>query len=325
MREYNRVQAHNHPCVPKEKRDQMLALLGGGAGDTKSALFARLLSGKPALIHAPPCSHSYPWYGAIEEIGPHEVEAQIIPVEEVLEGERDMLAYLERSARDDSSFLAPQEQQIALAQQREIVKTAEERGLPAVAINRQRWRVTEIIRPGAEYLVTYGKWADLGFQWRISRDRVPAAEAEIHLVCWHDKSKERITSVDELLAEARWHVMQYVESLAKSMAPPQPSDLRALLPHGEEHLRAFIDLEAEELRHDIEKRLQAGKPAVPEGDEIEAMVTQRFNSYLESRADWGTFEVGADGLLYVTVWRLTRLAPVELLAGTWMENGHGTE
>ena len=41
------------------------------AGDSKSALFARLLEGKPALPFPPPTSYSYPWYSLIEEPDPH--------------------------------------------------------------------------------------------------------------------------------------------------------------------------------------------------------------------------------------------------------------
>jgi hypothetical protein len=39
----------------------------------KSALFWRLLNGKKPLPMPPPTSYSYPWYGIIEEPGPHRV------------------------------------------------------------------------------------------------------------------------------------------------------------------------------------------------------------------------------------------------------------
>lgn len=48
-------------------------LMGGGAGNGKSALFARLLQGKPALPFPPPTSLSYPWYAVVEEDGPFNV------------------------------------------------------------------------------------------------------------------------------------------------------------------------------------------------------------------------------------------------------------
>lgn len=57
-------------------RESMAAfqgLMGGGAGDPKSALFYRLLSGKPALPAPPPTAFSYPWYAVVEEAGPFTV------------------------------------------------------------------------------------------------------------------------------------------------------------------------------------------------------------------------------------------------------------
>jgi hypothetical protein len=48
-------------------------LISNSPGHPKSALFARLLSGKAALPHPPPTSFSYPWYDVIEGDGPHVV------------------------------------------------------------------------------------------------------------------------------------------------------------------------------------------------------------------------------------------------------------
>ena len=47
--------------------------LFGNAGHPKSALFARLLSGRPALPFPPPTSYSYPWYAVIDDEGPFPV------------------------------------------------------------------------------------------------------------------------------------------------------------------------------------------------------------------------------------------------------------
>lgn len=52
-------------------------LSGGSAGDAKSALFARLLSGKPALPGSPPTS-----YGMSDGIKVHDIEALAAEVEE---------------------------------------------------------------------------------------------------------------------------------------------------------------------------------------------------------------------------------------------------
>jgi len=64
---------------PDDKRSlrELLRDLGeisrGVAGHQKSALFARLLAGKPALPNPPPTSFGYPWYSVIEDEGPFQV------------------------------------------------------------------------------------------------------------------------------------------------------------------------------------------------------------------------------------------------------------
>jgi len=57
----------------RQKMALIQRLMGGGAGDSKSALFYRLLSGKPALPAPPPTSYSYPWYAVVEDDGPFAV------------------------------------------------------------------------------------------------------------------------------------------------------------------------------------------------------------------------------------------------------------
>jgi hypothetical protein len=58
----------------REHAIETAMLMGGGASvGGKSALFNRLMQGKPALRFEPPTSYSYPWYAVIEEPGPHRV------------------------------------------------------------------------------------------------------------------------------------------------------------------------------------------------------------------------------------------------------------
>ena len=49
------------------------SLSGGAKGDPRSALFARLLLGKPTLERPPPSTFHHPWYEVIEEDGPFAV------------------------------------------------------------------------------------------------------------------------------------------------------------------------------------------------------------------------------------------------------------
>lgn len=55
--------------------------IGGAPGDSKSALFARLLDGKPALPYPPPTAFSYPWYAVVEKPGPFNVTVDVLTKE----------------------------------------------------------------------------------------------------------------------------------------------------------------------------------------------------------------------------------------------------
>lgn len=57
----------------KTKMRSFVNLTANPPGHSKSALFARLLDGKPPLPFPPPTSFSYPWYTIIEDNGPHSV------------------------------------------------------------------------------------------------------------------------------------------------------------------------------------------------------------------------------------------------------------
>ena len=66
--EYARIQAENRLRLEQAGEKPVEHSIG-----PQSALFARLLEGKPALPYPPPTSYSYPWYDIIEKPGPHHV------------------------------------------------------------------------------------------------------------------------------------------------------------------------------------------------------------------------------------------------------------
>jgi hypothetical protein len=68
VKEYARVQEENRLRLEQAGKKAETHQIG-----PKSALFARLLEGKPALPYPPPTSYSYPWYDIIEKPGPHHV------------------------------------------------------------------------------------------------------------------------------------------------------------------------------------------------------------------------------------------------------------
>lgn len=69
--EYHRITAEN---IARDGGGEFASIMTAGqAGNPKSALFARLLSGKAALPYPPPVSFGYPWYAIIEDDRPHAV------------------------------------------------------------------------------------------------------------------------------------------------------------------------------------------------------------------------------------------------------------
>jgi hypothetical protein len=66
LAEYAHIQERNNKAGPNTIELGLSPLLHHYPSP-KSALFARLLSGKPALPHPPPTSFSYPWYSLIDD------------------------------------------------------------------------------------------------------------------------------------------------------------------------------------------------------------------------------------------------------------------
>jgi hypothetical protein len=66
LAEYARIQERNNKAGPNTIEPGVSPLLNHYPSP-KSALFARLLSGKPALAHPPPTSFSYPWYSLVDD------------------------------------------------------------------------------------------------------------------------------------------------------------------------------------------------------------------------------------------------------------------
>lgn len=87
LAEYGRVQEQNlarevEGMSAADRADYLAKvrhLKLAGAGHRKSALFARLLAGKPALPVPPPTSYSHPWYECIEQKGPWPVSVSVLP------------------------------------------------------------------------------------------------------------------------------------------------------------------------------------------------------------------------------------------------------
>jgi len=249
-------------------------------GHPKSSLFRRLLDGEAPLAHPPPCSYSYPWYDVIESSGP------IHGFEVTFEGERGPALTLGEHFRANERGAG---------------------GIGMLVISQCVWTLLE--RSGDTAIVTFGEWAKLGYRWRLSRVTLPADQAPGYICCWHDESKSKITTVDELWAESEYHVMTEIRRMERVHAglDPDPVEdgpalsgkrLHSLFAHG---AKAAVQAK-------LDKRLARGYSAVPGKAWIRRAIRRRFNDYLcRKGAMRPDYTVGPDGLLLANVWRLERL------------------
>jgi len=195
MREYRRVQEENidrqlasmseyqkqflvdderarHPGRTPDVREILRSwssMMGGGAGHGKSALFARLLSGKPALPYPPPTSYSYPWYEVIEEPGPFPVSIRSQLAADGRPGASDEIVIDQCSWKIVSSNAAATELGQLQDELDRLGMPAKPRGNPRV----YDWtpdlfqRVASAYASGPELMVEFGKWP--AYRLRIGR------------------------------------------------------------------------------------------------------------------------------------------------------------
>ena len=250
-------------------------LLGRQPGNPKSALFHRLLDGKAPLPFAPPLSFSYPWYESVEQTGP----TPIALLEPMTEQQR-------------AHFLQAWNERL----QGSV-------GIGMISINQSPWTVHA--QNGDAYVISYGEWGAHGYRWRASRVDTPAAVSASFICCWHDKAKPRITTRDELRAEAAWHVMQQVDAMRKVLVNLDPE------PDGDTRSDEYA-WRVRQARLAAEQRMiarcQQGLPAVPSESEIAAQIDAAFEHYLAGNRGFGRWVIDSNGVLHHRGWQLEMIA-----------------
>lgn len=151
----------------KEYRLSFNRACGGGAGDPKSALFARLLNGKPALPYPPPTAGSYPWYEVIEAPGPFNVWVSAVQTTDALLGKAPYAIDRNRIAINRCPWEIVEANEagarlLALQEQLEASAEPEKEGS---FYNRYRWTqelVADVLaayEAKPEFTVRFGKWS----------------------------------------------------------------------------------------------------------------------------------------------------------------------
>lgn len=235
--------------------------------DEKSALFNRLLNGKQPLIYPPPCAYSYPWYEVIEENGPFNLSLEAKDLEEIMWENLD--------------------------------------GESQVLIEQTIWKLLEKTSE-KEMIVTFGKWEDLGFKWRLKKVKSSCETTQSFIYCHYKNGIGRITTYEELKNEQIYQVRKELDKIKlisdENFKNKYKSDLYEKYGATVVSESIFLsDLKfAEEL---LEERRLSGKTDYPTEEEIELMVNKKIKDYFDSG-----YSVDEDGKLYVEVWVLEKIS-----------------
>lgn len=249
------------------------------AGNPKSALFARLVDGKPALRFPPPLNYGQPNYDLIEERGPWDT------------GE---------TGADTVNGL------IALTRVRRMFDEEDASATPHVMIRQCAWKLVKRISH-QEALVTFGQWEKYGFLWRLAYEAVPAPEAEAFIPCWHDPAIKRILTVQQLQSEKEWHIRRRYDSLVLAIEPSTIPAWKQQHGHGgipEEKLNRMLEALLVDGKSQLSKRRSHGLPDFPDDVEIAAEAKSLVDEVLR-----GHFRADGNGALLCLTWRLHRIEP----------------
>lgn len=245
---------------------QFSFILGGKAGDEKSALFNRFLEGKKALLYPPPTSMSYPWYSVIEDRGPWEI------------------FFLEK-----------------LTNLTDIIKDNK------ISIHECDWEVCSV-ENHKEIIITYPKWRDLGFFWKLHEKELSCRETKGFIVSWHNKDIHRVTTLLELIKEQEWQTIKYFSPLKLLLDPAFAASYEQdiLSSYGPVFGKGILHNSYAQGKRLLEDRREKNLSDYPSVQEINDIAQLKTEELLQEE-----FSVDREGNLHTRVWLLERLSPLE--------------
>lgn len=165
-----------------------------------------------------------------------------------------------------------------------------------------------------EMMVTYPRWQELGFVWRVWGCSVPADETNASLVCWHRKDVPRLTTPELVRAECDARANEWARwlGLAVVLTESQMLDLyihqnarSGYTSHSRFHQAAGRQ-QIDAYRKQLEIRLAGDLPGAPTAKEI-AKYSQREEAILLGK-DWKII----DGKLMRQTWMMKRVSPAKI-------------
>lgn len=252
----------------------------------KSALYQRLLEGKKPLIAAPPLSYSYPWYSIVEGDQAQDIDPPFDSVGGLL---------------------------------------AEDDGIARVVISQSLWEVLSR-GDGESMTVTVPGWRERGFVWRAWRQLQPAADATAYLISHHDPEKGRITTPEQLDAEAQYQANRWRSELTivrdwKTGVIDEEAAIEALQQlHGyrdSQHRERFLARAMRQKLQFLSEAFEARQRDLNHDEISEADMAARIKQ--ERTMLLGENWKVVNGELFFDGWRLKREAPSKLNAGHYLD------
>lgn len=218
--------------------DLLQTIANGQGGNPKSALFARLLDGKPPLVIQPPTAYSYPWYEIIEDVAPQTVSS--------LHGQ----ASLDEWIAPGSALTPP---------------------LPLLPIAQCAWAIYQCESPTKAIVAPQG-WGELGFRFGLERTKVSARDSASRIVAHHNPALDRVATLSELTDLERW---MYQRTMAFLVLAADPSAAAAYLAERSGLRQAVAQTELDAARQTLARRLADGLVQFPTPEEVDRVVEER--------------------------------------------------
>lgn len=233
--------------------------------DEKSALFARLLEGKKPFIYPPPCAYSYPWYEVIEEKGPFNLSLEAKNLEEIIWEN--------------------------LSEEKQVL------------IEQTPWKLLEKISE-QEVRVTFGRWEDLGFEWRLKKTKVSCESTQSFIYCHHKNGMARITTFEDLKNEQIYQVKKEFDKIMLVLDENFNNQYKISLyeKYGASAVsESIFNSDVEIGKHLLEERRLSKLSDYPSKEEIDSIVNKKIQDYFDSG-----YSKDENGKLYVEVWVLEK-------------------
>lgn len=290
----------NHGTDPVNLR-KALSWTGLNAGGRhgKSALLNRIASGLWPLVFPPPVAMSYPWYDVVESTEPIELWMDAGSASELVELGRKSGEWVNNLADTlDSS----------------VLKAAFAKRGATVPINQSMWKLLRVVNEH-HLEVTWGPWEDLGFVWRLSVEAIPVERSQSRIVPWHNPQLRRITTLQQLIEEQKWHIHKLIHEMRMAIDPALSHAAMDQARQKDRDVSRFhqaaLQQNLEAKRKMIAERLALGKPEIPVDAEIQAMVDEAVARYLSPKRGHGCgwYSVDEAGNLVHNTWCIARIAP----------------